>query len=144
MLRFQQLTSPVMAKGLEDTAFYRYFPLVALNEVGGGTTARSRSTRSTRAASAAPPRRRYGMSATATHDTKRGEDVRARLCVLSELPADWHQALIRLYQLARPHKRSHDVPDANEEYLLYQTLLGAWPVHGRDRTRRSSRGSSST
>jgi len=126
VLRFQQLTSPVTAKGLEDTAQYRHVPLAALNEVGGhpGAIALDDFHAACVRRALETPR---GMSATSTHDTKRGEDVRARLCVLSELPVDWQQALVRLVPLARPHHKTYGVPDANEEYLLYQTLLGAWP-----------------
>lgn len=128
VLRFQQLTSPTMAKGLEDTAFYRHVPLVAVNEVGAGgqlgtVTIEKFHTECARRAIEAP----FGLSATGTHDTKRGEDTRARLGVLSELPALWRSSLVKLAELARPHKPSHDLPDANEEYLLYQTLVGAWP-----------------
>ena len=88
MLKFQQLTGPVMAKGLEDTAFYRYNRLASLNEVGGepdraSAVASTRSTAERRARLADWP---HGLSATATHDTKRGEDVRARIDVLSEMP----------------------------------------------------------
>ena len=128
--RLQQLTGPVMAKGLEDTAFYRYFPLASLDEVGGrpggvvGDVARFHRFTATRAA-----RWPHAMSASATHDTKRGEDLRARLDALSELPRDWLAAFRRWQRLNRRHRRLVDespVPDPNEEYLLYQTLLGAW------------------
>jgi (1->4)-alpha-D-glucan 1-alpha-D-glucosylmutase len=73
-----------------------------------------------------------GLSATSTHDTKRGEDVRARLCVLSELPARWRAAAVRLSELAMPCRETLDVPDANELYLLFQTLVGAWPAGVED------------
>jgi (1->4)-alpha-D-glucan 1-alpha-D-glucosylmutase len=127
VLRFQQLTSPVMAKGLEDTVFYRHSPLAALDEVGGGhggaVPIEAFHADCARRAIDAP----FGMSTTATHDTKRGEDVRARLCVLSEVPGVWQRALAALARHANAHKPRPDVPDANEEYLLYQTLVGAWP-----------------
>ncbi|MDQ3296969.1 MAG: malto-oligosyltrehalose synthase [Myxococcota bacterium] len=126
VLRFQQLTSPVMAKGLEDTAYYRHVPVVALNEVGGcheALTIEDLHAACAQRAAEMPS----GMSATATHDTKRSEDVRARLGVLSEIPADWQQALVRLFRLALPHKRTYGVPAAAEEFLLFQVLLGAWP-----------------
>jgi len=124
VLRFQQLTSPVMAKGLEDTAFYRHVPLVALNEVGGGAKLAAMTIDAFHAECTDRARRSpASMSATATHDSKRGEDLRARLCVLSEVPAAWRRTLARVAQLA---PATHE-PDANEEYLLYQTLLGAWP-----------------
>jgi len=131
VLRLQQLTGPVMAKGLEDTAFYRYFPLSSLNEVGGqlatitGDVDRFHSWCATRAA-----RWPHALSASATHDTKRGEDVRARVSALSEMPRLWSAAFRRWQRLNRAERRQVDealVPDANEEYLLYQTLLGAWP-----------------
>jgi (1->4)-alpha-D-glucan 1-alpha-D-glucosylmutase len=130
--RLQQLTGPVMAKGMEDTAFYRYFPLASLNEVGG------------RPARSAVEVQRFhqwnaqrlatwphALSATATHDTKRGEDVRARLDALSEIPRLWQGAFRRWQRLNRRHRTLVDeahVPDGNEEYLFYQTLLGAWPL----------------
>jgi (1->4)-alpha-D-glucan 1-alpha-D-glucosylmutase len=130
--KFQQVTSPVMAKGLEDTAFYVYHRLVSLNEVGGAPD---------RFGLAPDALHRYllerqtrwphAMSASSTHDTKRSEDVRARLNVLSELPAEWEACLRRWSDLNRPHRTLVDdapAPDANEEYLLYQTLLGAWPL----------------
>jgi (1->4)-alpha-D-glucan 1-alpha-D-glucosylmutase len=133
VLRLQQLTGPVMAKGLEDTAFYRYFPLASLNEVGGrpGRFAVELDAfhRFNQQRSRTWP---HALSATATHDTKRGEDLRARLDVLSEMPRAWQAAFRRWQRLNRRHRQLVDetpVPDANEEYLLYQTLLGMWP-HG--------------
>ncbi|HLL76039.1 MAG TPA: malto-oligosyltrehalose synthase [Pyrinomonadaceae bacterium] len=134
VLRFQQLTSPVTAKGLEDTAFYRYYPLASLNEVGGepdvlgvplGQFHRANERRQARWP--------HTMSATSTHDSKRGEDVRARISVLSEIPEEWGAAVGRWREMNRGHKRIGDyaeIPDANEEYLLYQTLVGAWPLDG--------------
>jgi (1->4)-alpha-D-glucan 1-alpha-D-glucosylmutase len=134
VLRIQQLTGPVMAKGLEDTVFYRYYPLASLNEVGGRPT------------SGAVPvdhfhtfcaRRRQrwpaALSASATHDTKRGEDTRARLDVLSEIPREWLAALRRWERLnrkAKPRVEETPVPGSNEEYLIYQTLVGVWPLEG--------------
>lgn len=126
VLRFQQLTSPVMAKGLEDTAFYRHYPLAALNEVGGRAGAISID--GFHAACARRAREMpLGMSATSTHDTKRGEDVRARLCALSEIPALWRRALLRLAELAAPCRPAPDLPGWNALYLLLETLVGAWP-----------------
>ena len=127
-MRFQQLTSPAMAKGLEDTALYRYQRFVALNEVGGdpsrfGTTADDFH----QVCSAAEAQHQSGLLATDTHDTKRSGDVRARLAVLSEVPQEWREAVRRWTQHNRRHRRD-DLPDANTEYLLYQTLVGAWPV----------------
>src|SRR5262249_18009170 len=102
VLRFQQLTGPVMAKGLEDTVFYRYSPLASLNEDGGRTNTgpidmeRFNTWNQQRAA-----RWPHALSATATHDTKRGEDMRARLNVLSELPHEWSQAVRRWQRMNR-------------------------------------------
>ncbi len=132
VLRFQQLTGPVMAKGLEDTAAYRYHPLSSLNEVGGEP---DRFGLSLEAFHAFCQERQelmpHSLSATSTHDTKRDEDVRARIHVLSELPHEWGAALFRFADLNRELKPVVDeqsVPQANEEYLLYQTLVGTWPV----------------
>jgi (1->4)-alpha-D-glucan 1-alpha-D-glucosylmutase len=130
--KFQQLTAPVMAKALEDTCFYRYTRLLSLNEVGSDP-------------------RRYGLSpaafhrlgqlrmqywphsmlSTSTHDSKRSEDVRARLNVLSEMPREWRARVARWRRLNQPtRRRSGDlpIPSLNEEYLFYQTLVGTWPV----------------
>jgi len=130
-MHFQQVTGPVLAKACEDTAFYRYLRLLALNEVGGDP-------------------RRFGMSVaafhrlmqdrarnwpramitTATHDTKRGEDARLRLALLSEMPRDWGRRVSRWLRLNRRHRSEVDgelVPDRNVEYLFYQTLVGVWP-----------------
>src|SRR5436190_445763 len=131
-MQFQQVTGPVMAKAFEDTAFYRDFRLLALNEVGGDP-------------------RRFGMSAaafhhltqerarlwprsmltTATHDTKRGEDARLRIALLSEMPREWARRVIHWLRLNRRHRAERDggpVPGRNIEYLFYQMLVGAWPV----------------
>ncbi|MBI3465299.1 MAG: malto-oligosyltrehalose synthase [Planctomycetes bacterium] len=136
VLRFQQLTGPVTAKGWEDTAFYRYYPLASLNEVGGdpsvaGTSVEHFHRRIADRVSAWP----YAMSATGTHDAKRGEDCRARLNVLSELPEEWDQAVRRWQSWNERFRVELDgaqVPDANEEYLLYQTLVGTWPLDRGD------------
>jgi (1->4)-alpha-D-glucan 1-alpha-D-glucosylmutase len=130
--KFQQVTAPVMAKGLEDTAFYIYNRLVSLNEVGGdpaqfGQTPEALHRYFAERQAEYP----WALSALATHDTKRGEDVRARINVLSELPRDWEDCLARWGRLNAPHRQLVDdllVPDPNEEYLFYQTLLGAWPL----------------
>lgn len=130
--RFQQLTGPIMAKGVEDTAFYRYTPLVSLNEVGGDPETFGLSVAAFHRANRT--RRRLwpdSLLATSTHDTKRGEDVRARINVLSEMPRLWRASLQRWHHLNRPYKPRLDgqeVPSLQEEYLLYQTLLGAWPM----------------
>ncbi|HEX3559209.1 MAG TPA: malto-oligosyltrehalose synthase [Pyrinomonadaceae bacterium] len=131
-LRFQQLTSPVTAKGLEDTAFYRFYPLASLNEVGGepaifGATVERFHRRNQNTQETWP----HTLSATSTHDTKRGEDTRARINVLSEIPEEWNRALHRWREMNRPKKATLDgaeTPDANEEYLFYQTLVGTWPL----------------
>jgi (1->4)-alpha-D-glucan 1-alpha-D-glucosylmutase len=131
-LRFQQLTSPVMAKGLEDTAFYRFYPLASLNEVGGepaliGVSPERFHERNLDRRETWP----HSLNATSTHDTKRGEDTRARINVLSEMPEEWNRAVHRWRELNRAHKvtvEGSEAPDANEEYLLYQTLVGSWPL----------------
>ena len=132
VLRFQQTTGPVTAKGYEDTAFYRYHRLVSLNEVGGdpsrfGTTVADFHAFNVARQASSP----HALSATSTHDTKRSEDVRARINVLSEIPGEW-LAKVRAWQnLNRKHRVVVDgqaVPGPNEEYLLYQTLIGAWPI----------------
>ena len=132
VMRFQQLTPPVTAKGLEDTAFYRFYPLASLNEVGGdpaifGITLERFHRKNQDRLENWP----HSLSATSSHDTKRSEDVRARINVLSEMPGDWNRAIHRWQRLNRDKKAYLDgaeAPDANEEYLLYQTLVGAWPL----------------
>ena len=130
--KFQQFTAPVMAKGAEDTAFYRYHRLVSLNEVGGDPDRFGVSVEDFHKECVA--RRAqwpHGLSASSTHDTKRGEDVRARIHVLSEIPREWRAAVGRWHRLNRTHLRNADdrpAPDRNDEYLLYQTLVGAWPL----------------
>ena len=134
-LKFQQLTGPVMAKGLEDTTFYVYNRFISLNEVGGSPETFGISLEKFHRANAA----RAGtwaasMLATSTHDTKRSEDVRARLNVLSEMPQQWSREVMRFRRVNRSKKQSLSdgrmPPDHNEEYLLYQTLVGAWPLEG--------------
>jgi (1->4)-alpha-D-glucan 1-alpha-D-glucosylmutase len=131
-LKVQQVSGPVAAKGVEDTAFYRYYPLASLNEVGGELDAKALSLdefhRLMRQRAANWP---HSLSATATHDSKRGEDFRARLNVLSEASQEWADAFMRWQGMNREFVREIDgdpVPDANEEYLLYQTLVGTWPL----------------
>ena len=131
-LRFQQLSAPVMAKGVEDTAFYRYYPLASLNEVGGnperfGISANAFHRRNLIRGELWP----NSMNASSTHDTKRGEDVRARINALSEMPSEWYRAIRRWREINRRWKTKVGeltAPDSNEEYLLYQTLLGCWPL----------------
>ena len=130
--RFQQVTSPVMAKGIEDTAFYRYFPLASLNEVGGDpvrtATAVEEFHRQNATRQNKWPR---SLVATTTHDTKRSEDVRARIDILAEIPHLWRKAVNRWARLNRRHQREVDgqpAPSRNDEYLFYQSLLGVWPL----------------
>ena len=132
VMKFQQCTGPIMAKGLEDTAFYIFNRLVALNEVGGepqhfGTTPEKFHRTNEHNAKCWP----HTMLASSTHDTKRAEDTRARIAALSELPGEWRRALRAWSAANRKHKTVVDgeqAPDANEEYLIYQILLGTWPV----------------
>jgi (1->4)-alpha-D-glucan 1-alpha-D-glucosylmutase len=132
--RFQQLTGPVCAKGIEDTAFYRYLPLLALNEVGGDPTRFGAPDADThRALAERAQRSPHCLSATATHDTKRGEDTRARLYVLSEVADAWAIATTQWSSLNSALKTKVDgrpAPDPAEEYILYQTLAGSWPLGG--------------
>ncbi|SPP65248.1 malto-oligosyltrehalose synthase [Nitrospira lenta] len=130
--RFQQTTSPVTAKSVEDTAFYRYHRFVSLNEVGSSPEQfgiapslvhhQWESRQELRSTS---------LSATSTHDTKRSEDVRARLNVLSEIPKQWKEHVLRWVKINRCHKThvgGDTIPGCNEEYLLYQTVIGVWPL----------------
>ncbi len=138
VMRWQQFTGPVMAKGLEDTASYIHNSLVSRNEVGADSTRvagpldvagfhafnRERLQRSP-----------HTMSATSTHDTKRSEDVRARINVLSEMAADWNHRLLRWRKMNLPHKQQidgMDVPTPSEESLIYQTMIGIWPFDPAD------------
>jgi (1->4)-alpha-D-glucan 1-alpha-D-glucosylmutase len=131
-MKFQQFTSPVMAKGIEDTAFYRYNRLASLNDVGsdphrfGVTPGEFHATNSGRLRDWP-----YTMSATSTHDSKRSEDVRARINVLSEIPALWRLQLRGWRRMNRGYRKidkQAGAPTRNDEYLLYQTLIGAWPA----------------
>ena len=132
VMRFQQLTGPLMAKGGEDTASYVYNRLLSLNEVGGepdrfGTTVEEFHDFNRRRYAHWP----HALSATATHDTKRGEDARARINALSELPEEWEKQLRTWAKINRPKKtkvRGKEAPDRNDEYFLYQTLLGSLPA----------------
>ena len=130
--KFQQLSGPVTAKSVEDTAFYRYARLLALNEVGSDPARWASSPNAFHHAMAERAESwPHGMLATATHDHKRGEDVRARLAVLSECPRDWAQAATRFFRLNRRFREVRDddtpAPAPNAEYVYYQTLAGAWP-----------------
>ncbi len=130
--KFQQVTSPVAAKGVEDTAFYVDNRLISLNEVGGDPDRfGSRPESLHRFNQARQAKWPYALSPLSTHDTKRSEDVRARINVLSELPQEWAEGVDRWSRLNEPHRQPVSdtlAPDANEEYLLYQTLIGAWPL----------------
>lgn len=134
--RFQQITGPVMAKGVEDTAFYVYNRLVSLNEVGGsperfGIALEAFHGQNMERCKSRP----LAMLSTSTHDTKRSEDVRARINVLSEIPEQWRKGLFRWSRQNRKLKIMVDgrsAPNRNEEYLLYQTLVGTWPFCNPD------------
>jgi len=127
--RFQQVSAPVMAKGVEDTAFYTYLRLVSLNEVGSDPTSFGTSLEEFHHACAEAQRdRSQGLLSTSTHDTKRSEDLRARLSLLSEIPDQWAAAVQRWMARNETHRRGGPWPDRNAEYLLYQTLVGAWPL----------------
>ncbi len=134
VMRFQQFTGPLMAKGFEDTTLYVYNRFVSLNEVGGspdkfGISIEKFHDFNSRRAAMWP----YAMNATATHDTKRGEDVRARLNVLSEIPHEWEERIRTWAEHGRAFRKEigcEGVLDKNTEYLLYQTLVGAMPFEG--------------
>ena len=129
--RFQQFTAPVVAKGVEDTAFYRYNRLIALNEVGGHPGHFGFSLKAFHAASEDRARRwPYTMLGSSTHDTKRSEDVRARLAVLSELASGWRMTLRRWSLLNRSYRselHGEPAPTPGDEYHYYQALIGIWP-----------------
>lgn len=141
VMRFQQLTGPVTAKGEEDTAFYRYYPLASLNEVGMdckifGTDLHVFHQLNQERLETWP----HTLLATSTHDTKRSEDVRARINVLSENPGAWKKALYQWSEVNRARKvlfDNREIPNRNEEFLLYQTLIGTWPLYPMDATARA-------
>ncbi|MGH9281635.1 MAG: malto-oligosyltrehalose synthase [Acidimicrobiales bacterium] len=127
--RFQQVTAPAMAKGVEDTAFYTWIPLLSLNEVGGSPAVWGTTVAEFHQWAATVHRRwPVSMLATSTHDTKRSEDVRARLHLLSEIPEQWGEAVRRWSKVNQAHRPASGWPDAGAEYLLYQTVAGAWPL----------------
>ena len=136
VMHFQQMTGPVMAKSVEDTSFYIFNRLVSLNEVGGNPSVFGVSPEAFHEQTARRQREwPESMLALSTHDTKRSEDVRARLNVLSEIPDQWREALKRWSAMNAAKKQVVDdepAPSANDEYLLYQTLLGAWPFDGAE------------
>ena len=136
VMKFQQITAPITAKGIEDTAFYRYNRLISLNEVGGepgnygGGVAGFHADAEYRARHWP-----HEMLATSTHDTKRSEDMRARLDVLSEMTTPWRDAVRRWMRINRTRKREIDgaqAPSSNDEYHFYQALLGSWPLQAPD------------
>ncbi len=134
--RFQQVTSPVTAKGIEDTAFYRYYPLTSRNEVGGDPAHPPTSLAEFHEQNLARQTHwPHALLCTSTHDTKRSEDVRARIHVLSEIPRTWREAV---NQWKRQNRRLHRAldgqiaPSRNDEYLFYQTLVGIWPLEPPD------------
>ncbi len=135
-MKFQQITAPITAKGIEDTSFYRFNRLVSLNEVGGepeayGSTVRAFHADSQHRAKFWP----HEMLGTSTHDTKRSEDARARINVLSEMTQVWRRTLDRWARINRLRKREVEgrpAPSLNDEYLLYQTLIGSWPLEDLD------------
>ncbi|MEB3227997.1 MAG: malto-oligosyltrehalose synthase [Synechocystis sp.] len=137
VMRLQQFTGPLMAKGVEDTLLYVYNRFISLNEVGGSPERFGLSlTAFHHYQKSQIEHWPHKLNATSTHDTKRSEDVRARLNVLSELPDQWESAVQSWRELNQPHKRELtdcQVPDANDEYFLYQTLVGAYPFEEGDR-----------
>lgn len=136
LMKFQQYTGPLMAKGLEDTSFYRYNRLISLNEVGGepqhfGINVNDFHNQNLNRLNFCP----HNMLTTSTHDTKRSEDVRARLSVLSEIPEEWQKQVNRWAQLFKSRKVKTEkglYPSKNDEYLFYQTLIGIWPLEKID------------
>jgi (1->4)-alpha-D-glucan 1-alpha-D-glucosylmutase len=130
--RWQQFTGSIMAKGLEDTALYVYFPLSSLNEVGGDPRVTCDDPWTFHRFVAARQKEwPNSLNATTTHDTKRSEDTRARISVLSEIPERWAECLQTWSRMNQKFARQVDgamVPDRNQEYLIYQTLIGAWPL----------------
>ncbi len=132
VMRWQQFTGPIVAKGFEDTALYVYYPLSSLNEVGGNPEPSRVISREEFYDFVRERQHRWphALNATTTHDTKRSEDLRARVNVLSEIPEEWGAKIAAWAKEHAAHKQTIDglyVPDANEEYLIYQTLVGMWP-----------------
>ena len=133
VMRFQQLTGPLMAKGFEDTTLYVYNRLLSLNDVGGDPDRFGITVDEFHRFQERRRRWPHAMNTTATHDTKRGEDARARISALSEMPRVWEQRLrawSRVNRRLKGRRGRVEVPDANDEYLLYQSLLGSYPANG--------------
>lgn len=133
VMRWQQVTGPIVAKGMEDTALYVYHPLLSLNEVGGDPEPAHASSREEFFSFLQTRRldRPHSLNATTTHDAKRSEGMRARINVLSEMAGEWQSRLQLWAKQNARHKQEVDgrpTPDRNEEYFLYQTLLGVWPL----------------
>ena len=139
-MKFQQYTGPVQAKGLEDTAFYRFNVLLSINEVGGDPGRFGRSVAEFHDASLQRLRNwPLEMLTTATHDTKLGEDVRARINAISELSGEWTREVGRWMRLNRARRTLIDAepaPDRNDEYRFYQALVGCWPLEDATATMR--------
>ena len=135
-MKFQQITAPITAKGIEDTALYRFNRLVSLNEVGGEPDLYGASISAFHGdAQYRAKHWPHEMLTTSTHDTKRSEDVRARINVLSEMPSVWRQAVLRWSRMNRTRRRQAGglpAPSPDDEYLLYQTLIGTWPLEEPD------------
>ena len=140
VMRWQQFTGPIVAKGFEDTALYVYYPLCSLNEVGGNPEPGKVFSREEfyEFVGERQRRRPQTLNATTTHDTKRSEDLRVRVNVLSEIPDEWGAKIAEWTKENATHKQmttnGAEVPDANEEYLIYQTLVGIWPADATDAT----------
>jgi (1->4)-alpha-D-glucan 1-alpha-D-glucosylmutase len=134
VMRWQQMTGPITAKGVEDTALYVYYPLVSLNEVGGSPEPSKIISREGFYEFIQERQKQWphALNAASTHDTKRSEDLRARLNVLSEIPEAWAEEITKWSGVNECRKQEIDgrkVPDPNEEYLIYQTLVGLWPTN---------------
>jgi malto-oligosyltrehalose synthase len=138
VMKFQQYTAPVTAKSLEDTVFYNYTLLLSLNEVGGDPRRFGATVKAFHHLNQERWRRwPYGLLATSTHDSKRSEDVRARINVISEIPREWNTRVTRWFRLNRGKRQEWDggvAPVHGDEYFLYQTLLGVWPLEEPDET----------
>ena len=144
VMRWQQFTGPIVAKGIEDTALYVYYPLLSLNEVGGNPEPSKVQAWECFVEFIRERQRRWpdSLNATSTHDAKLSEDVRARLNALSEIPDEWAEEIANWSKRNESHKQAVDgrkVPDPNEEYLIYQALVGMWPVNRSELTSISER-----